>query len=70
MPDYDAAATALEFVPDEVLAAKEPACPTGVPFRELARFVRAKAGQMLAAGEGAVGSGSEAVPRLRPVGSR
>lgn len=43
MPDYDAATLALEFVPDEVLAAKEEICPTGVPFRDLACFVREKA---------------------------
>jgi hypothetical protein len=43
MPDFDAAAIALDHVPDEVLAAKEEICPTGVPFVALARFVRAKA---------------------------
>jgi hypothetical protein len=43
MPDFDAAALALDHVPDEVLAAKEDVCPTLVPFRDLARFVRAKA---------------------------
>lgn len=43
MPDYDAAVLALDHVPDAVLAAKERECPTGVPFLELARFVRAKA---------------------------
>ncbi len=43
MPDFDAAKIALDHVPEEVLAAKEAICPTGVPFRELARFVRAKA---------------------------
>jgi succinate dehydrogenase/fumarate reductase-like Fe-S protein len=43
MPDFDAAALALAHVPDEVLAAKEDVCPTGVPFVALARFVRAKA---------------------------
>jgi hypothetical protein len=43
MPDFDAAAVALSHVPEEVLAAKEQACPTGVPFRELARFIRSKA---------------------------
>jgi len=43
MPDFDAAALALDHVPDEVLAAKEDVCPTGVPFGALARFVRAKA---------------------------
>ncbi|AUX42975.1 hypothetical protein SOCE26_044150 [Sorangium cellulosum] len=58
MPDFDAAALALAHVPDAVLAEKERICPTGVPFRELARFVRAKAkpepsGALLAVGQGA-----------------
>ncbi|MBK6516854.1 MAG: hypothetical protein IPM79_21530 [Polyangiaceae bacterium] len=48
MPDYDAAERALAFVPDEVLAAKEPGCPADVPFRALARFVRSKAAMMRA----------------------
>ncbi|MFX5126519.1 hypothetical protein ABTC57_18885, partial [Acinetobacter baumannii] len=43
MPDFDAAAIAFEHVPDEVLAAKERVCPTLVPLRDLARFVRRKA---------------------------
>ena len=43
MPDHDAARIALDFVPEEVLLAKEDICPTRVPFVELARFVRAKA---------------------------
>jgi hypothetical protein len=43
MPDFDAAMIALDHVPDDVLAAKEAICPTGVPFTDLARFVRAKA---------------------------
>lgn len=43
MPDFDAAKLALDCVPDEVLVGKERICPTGVPFVELARFVRAKA---------------------------
>jgi hypothetical protein len=43
MPDYDAAVLALDHVPEAVLAAKAHECPTGVPFVELARFVRAKA---------------------------
>lgn len=46
MPDFDAAALALDHVPEEVLAAKEDVCPTGVPFVSLARFVRNKAGAM------------------------
>jgi succinate dehydrogenase/fumarate reductase-like Fe-S protein len=48
MPDFDAASLALEHVPEEVLAAKEDVCPTGVPFVSLARFVRAKAALMRA----------------------
>ena len=43
MPDYRAAAYSFGFVTDEVLADKERICPTGVPFRALARFVHAKA---------------------------
>jgi hypothetical protein len=43
MPDFDAAVLALDHVPDAVLRSKEAMCPTGVPFRELAAFVRAKA---------------------------
>jgi hypothetical protein len=43
MPDFDAATVALDYVPPEVLAEKEAICPTGVPFVDLARFVRAKA---------------------------
>lgn len=46
MPDYDAAALALDHIPEDVLAAKEDICPTGVPFVSLARFVRAKAALM------------------------
>lgn len=46
MPDFDAAALALDHVPDEVLAEKEAICPTGVPFVSLARFVRSKAAVM------------------------
>ncbi|MEO8905135.1 MAG: hypothetical protein ABI627_26740 [Polyangiaceae bacterium] len=44
MPDYRAAAYSFSFVPDEVLAEKEKICPTQVPFRAIARFVRDKAG--------------------------
>jgi len=43
MPDYRAAAYSFGFVNDEVLAEKEKLCPTGVPFRAIARFVRDKA---------------------------
>jgi hypothetical protein len=53
MPDFDAAALALDHVPDDVLAAKEEICPTLVPFTALARFVRAKAALPLPNAEGA-----------------
>ena len=43
MPDYRAAAYSFSFVPDEVLGEKELICPTQVPFRAIARFVRDKA---------------------------
>ncbi len=46
MPDYDAAALALEHVPVEVLREKERGCPTGVPLVALARFVDGKARQI------------------------
>lgn len=43
MPDYRAAAYSFGFVDEAVLADKERICPTGVPFRKIARFVREKA---------------------------
>ncbi len=43
MPDYDAAVEALAFIPESELVRKEKVCPTGVPFVELAKFVRSKA---------------------------
>lgn len=43
MPDFRAAAYSFSFVPPEVLAEKEAICPTGVPMRDIARFVRDKA---------------------------
>lgn len=43
MPDHDAAAKGFSHVPDEVLAEKETICPTRVPLRTLASFVRKKA---------------------------
>ncbi|MFO0659847.1 MAG: hypothetical protein U0165_08460 [Polyangiaceae bacterium] len=42
MPDFDAAARALEWVPEGVLREKEPVCPTGVPFLALSRVVKSK----------------------------
>jgi len=52
MPDFDAAALALAYVPDAVLKQKEAICPVDVPFVQLAAFVRAKAG----------GAGERALP--------
>jgi hypothetical protein len=46
MPDYRAAAYSFSFVSDDVLAEKELICPTGVPFRQIAEFVRAKAAEV------------------------
>lgn len=43
MPDYEAAVEALSFIPEAELVRKEKVCPTGVPFVELAKFVRSKA---------------------------
>jgi hypothetical protein len=75
MPDFDAAAVALSYVPEEALAAKEAVCPTGVPFRELARYVRSKASipgatAAEAEGEGAstalAGTGARPAAQLDP----
>jgi hypothetical protein len=46
MPDFHAANLALVHVPDEVLADKERICPTRVPMRQIARFVRDKAKEL------------------------
>jgi hypothetical protein len=45
MPDFGAAAMGFSHVPDEVLAEKERICPTRVPMRQIAKFVREKAGE-------------------------
>ncbi|MBV9945234.1 MAG: hypothetical protein JOZ69_00110 [Myxococcales bacterium] len=50
MPDYDAAARSFEAVGDDRLAELEARCPTRVPMRRVAAFVRAKAAQMGPAG--------------------
>ncbi len=46
MPDFRAAAYSLSFVTDEVLAEKEQSCPTQVPMRRIAAFLRAKANEV------------------------
>ncbi len=43
MPDYDAAARSFAAVSDARLAELEARCPTRVPMRSLAAFVRTKA---------------------------
>ena len=45
MPDFGAAAVGFAHVSDEVLAEKELICPTHVPMRKIAKFVRDKAGE-------------------------
>lgn len=70
MPDHDAAALALEHVPDDVLAAKEKVCPVRLPFLELARFVRTKAAFAEAAALGGASSPSHALPAARTLDER
>ena len=43
MPDYDAAALSLAHVPEARLAELEARCPTRVPMRRIAAFIRDKA---------------------------
>jgi hypothetical protein len=45
MPDYDAAAASFDAVGDDRLAELEAICPTGVPMRRVAAFVKAKAAE-------------------------
>jgi len=42
MPDFDAARLSLEATTDEDLARAEALCPTRVPLRRIAAFVRSK----------------------------
>jgi hypothetical protein len=46
MPDFHAANMAFSHVSDDVLADKELICPTRVPMRQIARFVRDKAREL------------------------
>lgn len=46
MPDFDAAQLSFAHVSDEVLAEKEAICPTAVPMRKIAHFVRSKAREL------------------------
>jgi hypothetical protein len=45
MPDFGAAALGFAHVPDDVLAEKERICPTRVPMRQIAQFVREKSSE-------------------------
>ena len=46
MPDYDAATLSFAVVPEARLAELEARCPTRVPMRKIAEFVRAKAAEV------------------------
>jgi hypothetical protein len=48
MPDFDAAVRSFDAVGDERLAELEARCPSRVPMRLLASFVRAKAAEVAA----------------------
>jgi succinate dehydrogenase/fumarate reductase-like Fe-S protein len=43
LPDFAAAGEALRWISDEDLARKESVCPTRVPMRRIAAFIRAHA---------------------------
>ncbi|HEY6458615.1 MAG TPA: hypothetical protein VIY73_00650 [Polyangiaceae bacterium] len=47
MPDFDAAVRSFDAVGDERLAELEAICPTQVPMRKVAAFVRAKAAELV-----------------------
>ncbi|MEO8878561.1 MAG: hypothetical protein ABI461_23430 [Polyangiaceae bacterium] len=46
MPDFDAAMLSFAAIPDATLAQLEKRCPTRVPMREIAAFVRAKGSEI------------------------
>jgi hypothetical protein len=50
IPDFDAAVRSFDAVGDERLAVLEARCPTRVPMRQVAAFVRAKATEVGRAG--------------------
>ena len=59
MPDYDAAARSFDAIGDERLAELEKRCPTGVPMRRVAAFVRGKAREIEEEQGDAASRGSE-----------
>jgi hypothetical protein len=50
MPDYDAAELSVAAVDDARLAELEARCPTRVPLRKIAAFIRGKAAQVATEG--------------------
>ncbi|HEX7664732.1 MAG TPA: hypothetical protein VF407_09480 [Polyangiaceae bacterium] len=48
MPDYDAASISFASMPDAELAALEKRCPSRVPMRKIAAFVRSKGAEIVA----------------------
>ncbi|MFO0678848.1 MAG: hypothetical protein U0169_20135 [Polyangiaceae bacterium] len=54
MPDYDVAIASFAAVGDDRLAELERRCPTRVPMRSLARFVRTKAADAASMAPGAL----------------
>jgi hypothetical protein len=64
MPDFRAAAYSLSFVSDEVLAEKERVCPTQVPMRRIAAFLRAKSDEV--GGAWPLPSRTDSLPPLPP----
>ncbi len=67
MPDYDAAMAAFDAVGDARLAELEARCPTSVPMRQVAAFVREKAAEVavLSQAAGPRGVARTPVPRAR-----
>jgi hypothetical protein len=53
MPDYDAAVSAFDAIGDARLAELEARCPTGVPMRQVAAFVRSKGEEVARLGRAA-----------------
>lgn len=48
MPDYDAASISFAVLSDDELEALEKRCPSRVPMREIASFVRSKGAEISA----------------------
>ena len=57
MPDFDTAVAAFDAIGDARLAELEARCPTRVPMRAIAHFVRGKAEEVIRMGASAKGDG-------------